>query len=84
VCIYIIIFFLFQEVRLNRALEEVERCKAALAAERANKRGDLQQEKKDVEKLEGRSDMRCNETAVLCSGEKSYGRSNVLKIADTS
>jgi hypothetical protein len=42
-----------QEVRLNRALEEVERCKAALASERANKRGDASQEKKDVTKLEG-------------------------------
>lgn len=42
-----------QEVRLNRALEEAERAKAALAAERTNKRGDVQQERKDVEKLEG-------------------------------
>lgn len=42
-----------QEVRLNRALEEVERCKAALTAERTHKRGDMQQEKKDVDRLEG-------------------------------
>jgi hypothetical protein len=65
VCVSVCAWLGLQEVRLNRALEEVERLKASLASERSSKKGEAAQERRELDKLQGEHKGWCPCCAVL-------------------